>query len=72
MKGPVTLHQGEPLAKPSKPLQRVHRVHRTLEREMSIKAFEQHYCLIDNARSFPCGELFGLGKELIQSDASSE
>jgi hypothetical protein len=72
MKGPVTLHQGEPLAKSSKTLQRVHRVHRTLERKMSVKAFEQHYCLIDNARSLPCCQRFGLGHELIHSDAGSK
>jgi len=39
---------------------------------MSVKAFEQHYCLIDNARSLPCCQRFGLGHELIHSDAGSK
>jgi hypothetical protein len=69
MKEPIALEKWKPLAKPPKPLQRVHRVHCTLEGEMSVKAFEKHYCLIDNMCSFPCRQLFGLGKELVQSDA---
>jgi hypothetical protein len=36
---------------------------------MGVKAFEQDHRLIDNARSLPCGQRFGLGKEPTQSDA---
>jgi hypothetical protein len=72
MKEPVTLHQWKPLPKSSETLQRVHRVHRTLERKMGVKAFEQHHCLIDNASSLLCCQRFGPGHELIHSDAGSK
>jgi hypothetical protein len=39
---------------------------------MSIKAFEKHHCLIDNVRALPCGQRFGLGHELTDSDAGSK
>jgi hypothetical protein len=72
MKRSVTLDQWKPLPKSSKTLQRVDRIHRTLERKMSVKAFEQHHCLIDYARALLCCQRFGLGHELIHSDAGSK
>jgi hypothetical protein len=72
MEKPIAFDVRKPLPKSPEPLQRVYRVHCTLEREMSIKAFEKHYCLIDNNCSFPWRELFDLGQELIQSDTDSE
>jgi hypothetical protein len=72
MKESVTLDQCKPLPKASKPLQRIDRVHRTFERQMGVKTFEQHHCLIDDSPSLPFGQRFGPEKELIQSDAGSK
>src|SRR5713101_972746 len=39
---------------------------------MNVKVFEEQDCLIHNNGSLPGGQLFDLGKKLIQSDGCPE
>src|SRR5262249_32848140 len=63
----VALALREPMPKQSQPLQGVYGIHRTLQREMNVKAFEKQHCLIHNKGTLLGGQLFDRVKKLIQS-----
>ena len=68
MKTSITFELRQSVPKQSQPLQRIYGIHRTLERKMSVKAFEQHDGLVDDKSSFPIPQVSDAGKELILAD----